>query len=246
MNGKVAIVVGGTSGIGAAASRAFARAGAHVVIVGRRNERGEALARDLEHEGGHAIFERADITRTSEVEAMVARVRDRYQRLDYAFNNSGVAVLAPTIATTENDWDRVVDTNLKGIWRCLKYEIPAMMAGGGGAIVNMASIGSLVGWPGAAAYCASKGGVVALSRCAAVEYAKNGVRINAISPGSVRTDMVSENLSVDVIDAFARRHALGRIAEPVEIAELVVWLCSDRASFITGQNIVIDGGYTAQ
>lgn len=244
--GKVALVTGASSGIGRATAIAFARAGAKVVAASRRSIEGEETVRHILEVGGEAIFVSTDISNATEVETLVNKTVDIYGRLDCACNNAGIGGVSSLITDmSEEDWDCLVNVNLKGTWLCLKYELKAMLKQGCGAIVNVASIGGVVGVAGYATYSATKGGVIALTRAAAIEYAKSGIRINVASPGATETDMLV-NLPADLLAQLPAAHPIGRIGKPEEVAKAVVWLCSDAASFITGHNMMIDGGYTAQ
>lgn len=241
--GKVALVTGASSGIGRATALAFAQAGAKVVVASRRTTEGEEVVRQIQQAGSEAIFVKTDVSKAAEVEALVDKTVNIYGRLDCAFNNAGIPSAGLLTDTLEEDWDRVIDVNLKGTWLCLKYEIGAMLIQGGGAIVNAASIGGVVGFAGYASYCASKGGVIALTRSAAMEYAQFGIRINVVSPGAIDTDMLA-TLPAHQLAQMIAMHPIGRSGKPEEIAEAVVWLCSDAASFVVGHNMMIDGGYT--
>lgn len=243
--GKVALVTGASSGIGRATALAFARAGAKVVAASRRIAESEQTVHQILEAGGEAVFVNTDVSKATEVEALVNKTVDIYGRLDCAFNNAGIPATGQLTDILEEDWDRVIDVNLKGTWLCLKYEIPAMLKLGGGAIVNVASMGAVVGFPGYSSYCASKGGVIALTRAAAIEYAKSRIRINVVSPGAIETDMLATIPPPQLAQIIAR-HPVERSGKPEEIAEAVIWLCSDAASFVTGHNMIIDGGYTAQ
>ena len=249
LEGKAALVTGGGSGLGRASAIALARAGA-TVTVADVDERGgkETAALVSEDAGGDADFVRADVTRPNEVEAMVDKAVARWGHLDCALNNAGTTgVSAPTADYTLDDWNRAIALNLTGVFLCLKYELPAMLERGG-AIVNMASGAGLVGFPGLPAYVASKHGVVGLTRAAALEYASQGVRINAICPGSTRTPMLEGFMGGDeqVERMMTRAVPLGRLGRPEEIAEAVVWLCSDAASFVVGHALAVDGGAVIQ
>lgn len=243
--GKVALVTGGSSGIGKATAFAFARLGAKVVIASRRISEGEEAAREICERGGDALFVPTNVSRANEVEALVDKIVDVYGRLDYAFNNAGTLILGSLTEHSEEDWDRIINTNLKGTWLCLKYEILAMLKQGKGKIINMASGSGIVGGTGHAIYAASKGGVISLTRGAALEYAQSGISINAISPGPVKTDMLSD-FPQGTVEQIETTQPIGRMGKPEEIAEAVVWLCSDNASFVMGHNLIIDGGYTIQ
>ncbi|MEW6300216.1 MAG: SDR family oxidoreductase [Thermodesulfobacteriota bacterium] len=247
--GKVALVTGGGSGIGRAAALAFAREGAKVVVSDVVIDGGEETVRLIKAAGGQAVFVKADVARPAEVDALIARVVDTYGRLDCAFNNAGIeGTMAQTADCSEENWDRTIAINLKGVWLCLKAEIPQMLKQGGGAIVNTASVAGVVGFAGLPAYVASKHGVVGLTKSAALEYAKQGIRVNAVCPGVIRTPMV-ERLFRDnpaAGETIAAMEPVGRMGTPEEIAGAVVWLCSDAASFVTGLAMAVDGGLTAQ
>ena len=242
--GKVALVTGGSSGIGKATALAFARAGANVVIASRRVTEGEQTVHEICERGGDAIFVKTDVSKASEVEGLMNQTIEFYGRLDYACNNAGTFVMGRLFELSEEEWDRTINANLKGIWLSLKYQIPIMLQQKGGVIVNMASMSAIIGNPGVSIYSASKGGVVALTQSAAIEYAASGIRINAISPGVISTPMV-DDIPTPLLEDIQSKHPIGRLGKPEEIADAVVWLCSDKASFVTGHNMVIDGGYTA-
>lgn len=247
--GKVSLVTGGASGIGRAAALAFGREGAKAVVTDVLVEGGEETVRMIKESGGQATFIKTDVSKTTEVEMLIEKVVETYGRLDFAFNNAGIeGTVALTADCTEKNWDRTININLKGIWLCMKYEIPQMLQQGGGAIVNMASVAGLVGFRGLPAYCASKGGVVQLTRSAALEYAKDGIRVNVVCPGVIRTPMVERLLfgQPEAEAGFVAMEPVGRMGKPEEIAEAVVWLCSDAASFVTGHPMVVDGGLVAQ
>jgi NAD(P)-dependent dehydrogenase (short-subunit alcohol dehydrogenase family) len=249
LEGKAALVTGGGSGLGRASAIALARAGAAVTVADVDEQGGkETAALVSEEAGGDADFVRADVTQADEVEAMVDKAVARWGHLDCALNNAGTTgVSAPTADYTLDDWNRAIALNLTGVFLCLKYELPAMLERGG-AIVNMASGAGLVGFPGLPAYVASKHGVVGLTRAAALEYASQGVRVNAICPGSTRTPMLEGFMGGDeqVERMMTRAVPLGRLGRPQEIAEAVVWLCSDAASFVVGHSLAVDGGSVIQ
>jgi NAD(P)-dependent dehydrogenase (short-subunit alcohol dehydrogenase family) len=247
---KVALITGAGSGIGLATARAFVAAGARVVVSDRDVEAGERAARGIEDSGGSATFVPCDVTDPAQVEALVKKTVEVYGRLDCAHNNAGIASRGGrgrTADVAEADWDAVIAVNLKGVWLCMKYELPQMLAQGGGAIVNTASIAGMIGIPGASAYVASKHGVAGLTRTAALEYSGAGVRINAVCPGYIDTPLIS-GLVADPgrRGAIEGRHPIGRLGTPEEVAGAVVWLCSDAASFVTGSLLTVDGGYVAQ
>ncbi len=246
MSGKVAIVTGGSTGIGRATAIAFGKAGAKVVVAARRQAEGEEAIRLIQKTGSDALFVQTNVTQASDVEALVNKTLETYGRLDCACNNAGFGKTIPLIERSEQEWNAETDVNLKAVWLCLKYQIPAMLKTGAGAIVNMASMGGgVIGVPGLSSYNAAKGGVIGLTRSAAMEYAAQGMRINAISPGMIATDILS-NVSEDVVQQMTATIPLKRLGQAEEIAKAVVWLCSDAASYITGHNLVIDGGYTVQ
>ena len=249
LEGKAALVTGGGSGLGRASAIALARAGATVTVADVDEQGGkETAALVSEEAGGDADFVRADVTQADEVEAMVDKAVARWGHLDCALNNAGTTgVSAPTADYSLDDWNRAIALNLTGVFLCLKFELPAMLERGG-AIVNMASGAGLVGFPGLPAYVASKHGVVGLTRASALEYASQGVRVNAICPGSTRTPMLEGFMGGDeqVERMMTRAVPLGRLGRPEEIAEAVVWLCSDAASFVVGHSLAVDGGSVIQ
>jgi NAD(P)-dependent dehydrogenase (short-subunit alcohol dehydrogenase family) len=248
LRGKVCIVTGGTSGIGRDTAILFAKAGAKVVVAGRREAEGHETI-DLVHSaGGDGFFVKTDVSKAPEVDGLVRKTVERFGRLDIAFNNAGIeGSLSPIAEQSEEDWDRTIDINLKGTWLCLKYEIQQMLKQGhGGAIVNMASVAGLIGSSGFATYCASKHGVMGLTKSAALETARNGIRINVVCPAVIETPMGERVFGGPEIKPYAiSLHPLGRFGKPMEIAEAVVWMCSDHASFMTGQSLVLDGGFLA-
>ena len=249
MDGKVALVTGAGAGIGRAAALAFARVGAKVVISDVIADGGNETVRQIIEAGGEAIFVQTDVSKSAEVEALVNKTIDVYGKLDYAANNAGIngeIAMMPDYA--EAEWDRVVGIDLKGVWLCMKYEIPQMLKTGGGAIVNTASMAGLVGFPAQSPYVASKHGVVGLTRTAALEYSAQGIRVNAVCPGVIHTTMVGELLKSipEVIDSLNKQAPVGRIGQPEEIAEAILWLCSGAASFVTGHALAVDGGYVIQ
>ena len=251
LDSKTALVTGGGSGIGRAASLAYAKDGARVVVADVNVEGGEETVQMIKETGGEAILVHADVSNPEDTQAMVDRAVGAFGSLDCAFNNAGIGGGRDRLLTAdylEEDWDRVISINLKGVWLCMKAEIPQMLKQGGGAIVNTASIAGLVGLSGTVAYVAAKHGVTGLTKAAAMEYAKSGIRVNAVCPGYIETPMVQGIF--DRVEGYrervAARHPMDRLGEPEEIAQAVVWLSSDAASFVTGHNMPVDGGYMAQ
>ena len=251
LDGKTALVTGGGSGIGRATSLAYAQEGARVVVADVNVEGGEETVQLIKEAGGEAILVHADVAKPEDTQAMVAQAVEAFGSLDCAFNNAGISGGTDRRLTAdylEEDWDRVVGINLKGVWLCMKAEIPQMLKQGGGAIVNTASVAGLVAITGTVAYIAAKHGVTGITKAAALEYAKSGIRVNAVCPGYIQTPMVQgifvENEGFE--ERVASRHPIGRLGEPSEIAAAVIWLSSDAASFVTGHNMPVDGGYVAQ
>lgn len=250
--GKVALVTGASSGLGAAAALQFAREGARVVLAARRSEQSEAVLRRIESMGSEAHFVRTDVCKAADVAAMVKSTLDRFGRLDCAVNNAGITgpVRTPVADVEEAQWDALMDVNLKGVWLCMKHEIPAMLTQGAGAIVNIASIyGYKPSDIGHAPYCVSKYGVVGLTKSAAVDYAQAGLRINAVAPGFTKSEMVDPERpgAADVYKALVGRYsAMNRLGESEETANAIVWLCSDAASFVNGAVLGVDGGDTTR
>ena len=249
LDGKVALITGAGSGIGRASALAFAREGAKVAVADIVVEGGEETVRMVKEAGGEAFFIKVDVANAAEVEAMVNAVVDTYGRIDCAYNNAGIeGRLASTDEYPEDVFDKVIDINLTGVWLCMKYELPHMLKQGSGAIVNTASGAGLIGVAGMSAYVASKHGVVGLTKTAALEYAKSGIRVNSVCPGLIQTPMV-ERITADqpqLGEALVAAEPVGRTGKPEEIAESVVWLSSDAASFVTGHAMSVDGGFVAQ
>ena len=251
---KVALITGGSSGIGRATAIAFAREGAKVVVTSRRENEGKETVSLIKEAGGEGLFIRTDVSKEADVKAMVEGTVKAYGHLDYAFNNAGIeGNAAPLAEQTVDDYESVLGINVRGVFLSMKYEIPQMLKNGGGAIVNMSSIGGLIGFPGFSLYIASKHAVIGLTKSAALEYAKSGIRINAVGPGVIDTDMVDRfvgKLAVgkegEMRQHLAAMHPIGRTGKPEEIASAVLYLCSDGASFLTGQTLALDGGFTAQ
>jgi NAD(P)-dependent dehydrogenase (short-subunit alcohol dehydrogenase family) len=246
--GKVALVTGGASGIGRATALAFARAGAKVVVADIAVAAGRETLRMIEEAGGDAVFVRTDVSQADEVEALIKQALEAYGRVDCAVNNAGViGEMAPTAKCTEENFDQVIGTNLRGTWLCMKHEIAHMLERGGGVIVNMSSVSGIRGLPDFPAYAASKAGILQLTRTATLEYAKWGIRINAVCPGTIATPMVAGVVAArpELEQEFLALHPVGRIGKPEEVAQAVLWLCSDAASFVTGHALAVDGGYLA-
>lgn len=243
---KVAIITGGTSGIGRETAVLFAEAGAKVVVAGRREAEGNETIALVRKAGGDGIFVKADVSKTADVQALVAKTVEKFGRVDTAFNNAGIeGNWTPIVEQSEEDFDRVLDINLKGVWLCLKYQLQQMLKqGSGGTIVNMSSVAGLMGAPDAAPYCASKHGVIGLTRTAALEYATNKIRVNAICPAVIETPMGDRLFGEpEVHERAVAMHPIGRTGTPREVAEAVLWMCSERSSFMTGHYIVVDGGF---
>jgi NAD(P)-dependent dehydrogenase (short-subunit alcohol dehydrogenase family) len=247
---RVAIITGGASGIGAATARLFVAEGARVLIADLQEERGARLAAEL---GDAAAFRRVDVSREDDVRGAVGEAVERWGRLDVMFNNAGIGGGEQLIhETAEEMFDRIVAVDLKGVWLGIKYAVPALIAAGGGSIVNTASVSALMGMRYQGAYGAAKGGVVQLTRVAAIEYAEHGIRVNAILPGGVLTPLVYANpalgqpLDPQVVEAqLARVQPIRRAGQPLDIAQAALWLASNESSFVTGASIVVDGGWTA-
>ncbi|HSA99616.1 MAG TPA: SDR family oxidoreductase [Anaerolineales bacterium] len=247
-NGKVAVVTGGSSGIGQAACRLYAREGAKVVVSDIDEKRGQETVRAIQENEGDATFIRADVSNPSDCQALVDRTLEKYGRLDVAFNNAGIGGEANLVAEYSIEgWQKVIAVNLSSIFYCMKYEIPALLQAGGGAIVNMASILGQVGFESSPAYVAAKHGVVGLTRTASLEYSKHGIRINAVGPAFIRTPLIAgleENEQTH--NYLVSLHPVGRLGEAEEVAELVIWLSTEKASYVMGSYYPIDGGYLAR
>ena len=254
-SGQVALVTGGTAGIGEAASLAYAKEGAKVVLVGRNSERGNNVVNVIQNTGGTADFIEADVSQASQVQGFIETTVEKYGRLDIAFNNAGVeGAGGPIHEYPEDEWVKTIDINLKGVWLCMKYQIQQMLnqkplafSESKGVIVNMASIAGHVA-SASPDYCASKHGVVGLTKSAALNYASKGIRVNSVSPASIHTPMFDRfaTETPDQVEVWRDSHPIGRIGQPHEVAEAVLWLSSNNTNFITGTSLMIDGGWTAQ
>jgi len=244
----VALLTGGSSGIGRATAIVCAREGAKVVIAARRIRECEEVVEQIRDRGGEALFVQTDVSKPTDVESLIKTTVETFGRLDWSCNNAGVEGAKGSITEcTEEDWDHVIDINLKGVWLCMKYEISQMLKQGGGAIVNISSVNGLVGSAAFAPYVASKHGVIGLTKSAAKGYAKDGIRVNVVCPGSIDTPMIERVDGGPLKPDSWRisRTPMGRIGTPEEIAETVVWLCSEKASYVTGHSMVVDGGLLA-
>ncbi|MEH2012346.1 SDR family oxidoreductase [Nostoc sp.] len=250
-DGKVAIVTGGSSGIGKATAIAFGKAGAKVVVAARRDSEGEETVNLIKQAGSEALFVKTDVAQVSQVEALVSKTVETYGRLDFAFNNAGIdGGNAPLHEQSLELFDQLIAVNVRGLFLCMKYEIVQMLRTGGGVIVNNSSMGGLIAFPSIGPYHASKHAVMGLTKSAALDYAKLGIRINAVNPGIIDTDLIVR-MAEKMGDAETTSQRLttmvpmGRMGKPEEIASTVLFLCSEAASYITGQSLVVDGGYIA-
>ena len=247
--GKVALVTGGTSGIGRAAAIAYAREGANVVVAGRRVTEGEETVRLVRAQGREAMFVPTDVAREAHVKNLIGRTLEQFGRLDFAFNNAGIEqVPTPFLEQTVETFDEVMDINVKGVWLSMKYEIPAMLKTGGGSIVNTSSGLGVIGMPGIEIYVASKHAVIGLTKSAALEFGKQGIRVNAVLPAAIDTEMFERfaGEKPELRAHVAALHPIGRIGKSEEIADAAIWLSSSRSSFVTGHSLLVDGGFTAQ
>ncbi len=249
MKDKVVLITGGTSGIGSATAEKFANLGAKVVISGRREPEGQAVVDKIKAARGEATFVRADVSQETDVKALVEKTVATYGRLDVAFNNAGVEHGAPVTEATREDFQRLFDINVWGVLASMKHEIPAMLANGGGAIVNTSSVAGHIGMPGASIYIATKHAVEGLTKTTALEYAEHGIRVNAVAPAAIETAMIDRfagEEGSETRSGLAAMHPIGRMGKPNEIADAVIYLASDAASFVTGISLNVDGGWLAK
>jgi NAD(P)-dependent dehydrogenase (short-subunit alcohol dehydrogenase family) len=246
---KVAIVTGGSSGIGRATALALAKERVKVTVAARRAKEGEETVQLIKDAGSEGIFVKTDVANEDDIRSLVAKSAKTYGRLDYAFNNAGIEeMMTPLADQTSEIFDQIMKVNVKGVWLSMKYEIPEMIRNGGGAIVNMSSVAGVMGFPQMPIYIASKHAVLGLTKSAALEYAKSGIRINAVAPGGVETDMAKRVVGDDhqLLETLTSMHPIGRIGDPQEIANAVVWLLSDKASFVLGHTLLVDGGIVSR
>lgn len=248
-SGKTAFITGASSGIGEAAAMAFAKSGASVAVVDVNADLGGRVVNSIEKVGGKAIFLKCDVSSGAQVKEAVEKTISVFGNLNFAFNNAGTeGQSAPTADCTEENFDRVINVNLKGVWLCMKYQIPQMLKQKKGAIVNCSSVAGLIGFAGVPAYVASKHGVIGLTRTAALELAKANVRVNAVCPGIIQTPMIERftHGEAQIQQQLVAGEPVGRVGNPEEVANAVLWLCSDQASFVTGHPLAVDGGWVAQ
>lgn len=247
-SGKVALVTGAASGIGRSTAQLYARDGAKVVVSDIDEAGGQETVRLIEDAGGEALFVKTDVSNPADCQAMVRQAVERFGRLDYACNNAGIGgEQNPTADYSVEGWQKLIGINLSGVFYSMKYEIPEMLKVGGGAIINVASILGRVAFVGAPAYVSAKHGVVGLTRDAAIEYGQQGIRVNAVCPGFIRTPMIAAlEEDEETYNQLVSLHPIGRLGEPEEVAELIIWLSSDKASFVTGSCYAVDGGYLAR
>jgi len=245
LRGKVALITGGTTGIGRDTAVLFAKHGVKIAITGRREPEGNETIQLVRAAGGEGMFLKGDVSKSADAQAMVQKTVEKFGRLDIAFNNAGIeGNWKPIPDWTEDEFDKLIDINVKGVWLSLKYEIPQMLKQGGeGAIVNMSSVAGLMGAAGASVYVASKHAVIGLTRTAALECAKSGIRVNAVCPAVIETAMAERAFADPEVSKWVlAQHPIGRFGKPIEVAEAVLWMCSEKASFMTGHYIVLDGG----
>lgn len=251
LKGKVAIVTGGSSGIGESTAILFAREGAKVVIAARDVVKGDEVVNKIRGDGGEAVFFKTDVSNENDIKTLIAQTIFKYKKIDILFNNAGIELQKPVTETTGEELNKILDVNLKGVFYGCKYAIPYMIKNKRGSIINTASAAGVVGYPNLAAYCASKGGVVLLTKEMALDYAKHNIRVNAVCPGAIETPMIKRFISKSphpnaTEKQMAEMHPLGRMGKPEEVANAVLFLASDESSFVTGQAMLVDGGLTAQ
>ncbi len=249
LKNKVVIVTGGASGIGASTSIAFAKEGAVVVVADIQESKGKEIVNQIQNEDGRAIYINCDVSSENDVKNLIYKTIEKFGRLDCAFNNAGIeGESAETISCSNENWNNIMNINLKGVWLCMKYQIPEMLKNGGGTIVNCSSIAGVVGFAGSPAYTASKHGVIGLTQSAALEFATKNIRINAICPGVIQTPMIERYThgEKEVANALILSEPIGRVGFPHEIAQAALWLCSEASSFVTGHPLVVDGGWVAR
>jgi NAD(P)-dependent dehydrogenase (short-subunit alcohol dehydrogenase family) len=248
-NQKVAIITGGSSGIGKATAVALAKEGVRVAIAARRAKESEETLQLVKQAGSDGIFVKTDVANENDVKSLVEKTIKTYGRLDYAFNNAGIeGELASLVDQTSTVFDSVMNINVKGVWLSMKYQIPQMLKNGGGSIVNVSSAAGVIGFPQLSIYVASKHAVLGLTKSAALEYAKSGIRINAVAPGAIETDMLQRTVegNPQLREKFNAMTPIGHVGKPEEIANAVVWLLSDKASFVTGHTLLVDGGFVSR
>jgi NAD(P)-dependent dehydrogenase (short-subunit alcohol dehydrogenase family) len=247
MKNKTVIITGASSGIGRAAALSFAESGANVVVSDIDESNGKKVVKEVEAMGAKAIFVKADVSKPEDNQALVDATLAAFGRLDIAVNNAGIGgPIQPLGEYPIDGWQQVIDINLNGVFYGMRYQIPAMKKNGGGSIVNIASILGAVGTPGSPAYVAAKHGVVGLSKAGALDHAKDNIRVNSVGPGYIKTPLLENNLDAETMKALEGYHPLGRLGEDTEVADLIFWLASDKASFVTGAYFAVDGGYLAQ
>ena len=246
---KVAIITGGNSGIGRATAVALARQGVNITIAARRPKEGEETVKLVKDAGSEGIFVKTDVTNEDDIRSLVERSTKKFGRLDYAFNNAGIEEsMTPLVDQRSDIFDQIINVNVKGVWLSMKYEIPEMIKSGGGGIVNMSSVAGVMGFPQMPIYIASKHAVLGLTKSAALEYARSGIRINAVAPGAVNTDMAKRVVegNPQLSQTLTSMHPIGRTAEPEEIADVVSWLLSDKSTFVLGHTLLADGGIVSR
>ena len=252
LEGKITIITGASSGIGRASALTFSQKGAKVVLADVQDDQGEQIAQQIRENGRDALYVHTDVTRAGDARSLVETTVEAYGRIDVLFNNAGIAVFKAAAETTEEEWDRVLAVNLKGVWLCSKYAIPQMQRQGGGVIINTASVHSQATAVKIAAYAASKGGVLQLTKSMALDYAKDNIRVNCLFPGAIETPLMRSNLRAvnpneeEEYQKTAAHEPLGRVGQPEEIAKAAVFLASEYATFVTGAPLIVDGGLLAQ